>query len=73
LQTFETRDLPDRIDDLSREAESGGLSIVTRDGRPTLVLFADVDLNRNGHDAFAGFWSLPVLDQRGIDTVDYEA
>jgi predicted HTH domain antitoxin len=37
VQTFDTRDLPDRIDDLIRAAESGGLSIVMRAGRPIFV------------------------------------
>ncbi|WP_200382650.1 hypothetical protein [Thiococcus pfennigii] len=37
MQTFEARALPDRIDDLIRAAESGGLSIVTRARRPISV------------------------------------
>lgn len=37
MQTFETLDLASHTNDLIREAESGGLSIVTREGRPVFV------------------------------------
>ncbi len=55
MQTFSIRDLRDRSGDLSREAEEGRLSVVTRHGQPLFVSvpFTDDLLQAGIHVALA--------------------
>lgn len=55
LQIFSIREMQKRIDDFSREAETGRLALVTRDGRPLLVSvpFTEELLQMGVHKALA--------------------
>lgn len=55
MQTFTIRELRERSGDLSREAEEGRLSIVTRHGQPLFVSvpFTDELLRAGVHTALA--------------------
>jgi predicted HTH domain antitoxin len=55
MQTFSIRDLRDRSGELSREAEEGRLSLVTRHGQPLFVTvpFSDEVIASGVHVAMA--------------------
>lgn len=57
MQTFSIRDLRERSGELTREAEAGHLSLITKRGQPLLVAipFSDTLLDRGARAALAEY------------------